>query len=73
MADTMADTMLAALVVRVGSDEARENVIRRKTLGTASLTEIETDLVAAEVLSPAQTPGVVTQRRAKAGKTPENQ
>lgn len=42
----MADTMLAALLARVGSDEDRENVRSGKTLGNASLTEMETDLVA---------------------------
>jgi hypothetical protein len=42
----MANTMLAALLVRVGSDEDREDVRSGKTLGKASLTEMETDLVA---------------------------
>src|SRR6202030_4011215 len=40
----MADTMLAALLVRVGSDEDRESVRSGQTLGKASLTEMETDL-----------------------------
>jgi hypothetical protein len=42
----MANTMLAALLVRVGSDEDRENVRSGLTLGKATLTEMETDLVA---------------------------
>jgi hypothetical protein len=42
----MANTMLAALLVRVGSDEDRENVRSGQTLGRATLTEMETDLVA---------------------------
>jgi len=46
----MANTMLAALLVRIGSDEDRENVNTGKTLGKASLTEMETDLVAVEGL-----------------------
>jgi hypothetical protein len=46
----MADTILAALLVRVGSDEDRENVTSGKGLGKASPTEIETDLVAVESL-----------------------
>jgi hypothetical protein len=46
----MADTMLAALLVRVGTDEDRENVSSKKTLGKASLTEMETDLVAVDGL-----------------------
>jgi len=46
----MADTMLGALLVRVGSDEDRDNVSSGKTLGKASLTEMETDLVAVEGL-----------------------
>ena len=46
----MANTMLAALLVRVGSDEDRENVTSGKTLGKASLTEMETDLVAVDGL-----------------------
>ena len=46
----MADTMLAALLARVGSDEDRENVSSGKTLGKASLTEMETDLVAVDGL-----------------------
>ena len=46
----MANTMLAALLVRVGSDEDRENVSSGKTLGKASLTEMETDLVAVDGL-----------------------
>ena len=46
----MADTMLAALLVRVGSDEDRQNVTSGKTLGKASLTEMGTDLVAVDGL-----------------------
>jgi hypothetical protein len=46
----MANTMLAALLVRVGSDEDRENVSSGQTLGKASLTEMETDLVAVDGL-----------------------
>jgi hypothetical protein len=46
----MAETMLAALLVRVGLDEDRDNVTNGKTLGKASLTEMETDLVAVEGL-----------------------
>jgi hypothetical protein len=46
----MANTMLAALFVRVGSDEDRENVRSGQTLGKASLTEMETDLVAVDGL-----------------------
>ncbi|MGA8610592.1 MAG: BREX system P-loop protein BrxC [Xanthobacteraceae bacterium] len=46
----MADTILAALLVRVGSDEDRENVSSGKGLGRASLTEMETDLIAVEGL-----------------------
>ena len=38
------------LLVRVGSDEDRENVSSGKTLGKASLTEMETDLVAVDGL-----------------------
>ena len=45
-----ANTMLSALLVRVGSDEDRENVSSGKTLGNASLTEMETDLVAVDGL-----------------------
>jgi hypothetical protein len=45
-----ANTMLAALLVRVGSDEDREDVRSGKTLGKASLTEMETDLVAVDGL-----------------------
>jgi hypothetical protein len=46
----MADTILAALLVRTGSDEDRENVSSEKTLGKASLAEMETDLVAVDAL-----------------------
>ena len=46
----MAETMLAALLVRVGSDEDRESVTSGKTLGKASLTEMETDLIAVDGL-----------------------
>jgi hypothetical protein len=46
----MTNTMLAALLVRVGSEEDRENVSSGKTLGKASLTEMETDLVAVDGL-----------------------
>jgi hypothetical protein len=46
----IADTILAALLVRVGSDEDRENVNSGKALGKASLTEMETDLIAVESL-----------------------
>src|SRR5262249_37473430 len=46
----MADTILAAWLVRVGSDEDRENVSSGKGLGKASLTEMETDLIAVEGL-----------------------
>jgi hypothetical protein len=49
----MASTMLATLLVRVGSDEDRENVRSGKTLGKASLTEMETDLVAVDSLKSA--------------------
>jgi hypothetical protein len=42
----IANTMLAALLVRVGPDEDREDVSSGKTLGNASLSEMETDLVA---------------------------
>src|SRR5258708_30564076 len=48
--EIMANTMLAALLVRVGSDEDRENVSSGRTLGKASLTEMETDLVAVDGL-----------------------
>lgn len=46
----MANTMLSPLLVRTGSDEDRESVNKGKGLGRASLTEMETDLVAAEGL-----------------------
>lgn len=46
----IANTMLAVLLVRVGSDEDREDVRSGKTLGKASLTEMETDLVAVDGL-----------------------
>src|SRR5271165_2212376 len=43
-------SLLAALLVRVGSDEDRENVSSGQTLGKASLAEMETDLVAVDGL-----------------------
>jgi hypothetical protein len=46
----MANTMLAALLARVGADEDRENVSNGTTLGKASLTEMESDLVAVDGL-----------------------
>ncbi|WP_295431648.1 BREX system P-loop protein BrxC [uncultured Thiodictyon sp.] len=42
----MANTMLAALLARVGSDEDRVNVNNGASLGKASLMEMESDLVA---------------------------
>jgi hypothetical protein len=48
--EIMANTMLVALIARVGSDEDRENVSTGKTLGKASLAEMETDLVAVDGL-----------------------
>ena len=46
----MANTMLAALLTRVGADEDRENVSNGTTLGKASLTEMESDLCAVDGL-----------------------
>ena len=46
----MANTMLAALLARVGGDDDRENVSNGTTLGKASLTEMESDLVAVDGL-----------------------
>lgn len=46
----MANTMLAALLARVGADDDRENVSNGTTLGKASLTEMESDLVAVDGL-----------------------
>ena len=48
--EIVADTMLAALLVRVGTDEDRDSVADGKTLGKASLSEMETDLVAVDGL-----------------------
>ncbi len=48
--EVMANTMLAALLARVGADEDREHVSEGKTLGKASLAEMESDLVAADGL-----------------------
>jgi hypothetical protein len=48
--EIMASTMLAALLLRVGSDEDRESVSNGKTLGKASLMEMESDLVAVDGL-----------------------
>lgn len=47
----MASTMLAALLVRVGSDEDRESVSDGNTLGKAGLAEMESDLVAVDGLT----------------------
>ncbi len=49
----MADTMLAALLVRVGKDEDRQEVSEGTSLGNSSLTEMETDLVAVDGLKTA--------------------
>jgi hypothetical protein len=46
----MAETMLAALLVRVGKGEDRQEVSEGKSLGKSSLTEMETDLVAVDGL-----------------------
>lgn len=46
----MANTMLASLLVRLGSTEDRENVNSGKTLGKSSLTEMESDLIAVDGL-----------------------
>lgn len=46
----MTNTMLAALLARVGGDEDRENVCNGTSLGKASLTEMESDLVAVDSL-----------------------
>ena len=46
----MANTMLAALLARVGGDDDRENVSNGTTPGKTSLTEMESDLVAVDGL-----------------------
>lgn len=44
--EVMANTMLSALLARVGSDEDREAVAKGQSLGKSTLTEMESDLVA---------------------------